>query len=278
MPVLRSHTRSRSFALAIIAGAALSLVGVVGAADAASPFGAVSHSGFTTTQSASIMSVDFDYVGDPLFDGSITLTYNSYIDCSTLSANQIVVIPIPAGSTGHYSNTFALATNNRSQIQLDQTDGTTSQFSEVGYPADPAAPYSLAAVITPNADPTTGDVALTAGADHWTTQYQLEIDGVATTAFPSTFFNCLGVGTTYAGLAAGSTLDVVSMQGAPAVLASFTRPATAGGGPAPAAPGTALASTGTDAAPLLVASGSLLVIGISAMVGVGRRRRSLRAQ
>ena len=180
---------------------------------------------------------------------------------------------MPVTANGHFHTVVPVATNGRSQVTLSQTDGTTSQYSESNYPQDDASPVLITATILPAGNPATGQVQLLTGNDRWTTHYQLEIDGVSTTGFPSLVPACATTLVPYSALGVGSTLTVVSTELAPLVLATFLSPVPA----APAAPGgggaaASLASTGSDVTPVVLGGSLLLAIGAAAVLLAGRRR------
>ena len=266
-----SRARLKGVIVTAVAGLALAVVGVAAPASAADPAGAVTHSNLVSTQVGTNVTVDFDFdIVDPLAPGTITLEVDNFTSCSIVDTDLFTV---PVTASGHFHSVVPVATNQRSQVTLSQTDGTTSQYSESNYPQDDASPVLLSATILPAGNPATGQVQLVAGNDRWTTHYQLEIDGVSTTAFPSLVSACATTLVPYSALGVGSTLAVVSTEIAPLVLATFLNPVPA----APAAPGggaatASLASTGSDVAPVVLGGSLLLIIGAAAVVLTARRR------
>ena len=267
-----SRARLKGVIVTTFAGLALAVVGVATPASAADPAGAVTHSNLVSTQVGTNVTVDFDFaIVDPLAPGTITLEVDNFTSCSILDTDLITV---PVTANGHFHTVVPVATNARSQVTLSQTDGTASQYSESNYPQDDASPVLVTATILPDANPATGQVQLLTGNDRWTTHYQLEIDGVSTTAFPSLVPACTTTLVPYSALGVGSTLTVVSTEIAPLVLATFLNPvpvapAAPGGGGAAAA---SLAFTGADVTPVVQSGVLLVALGAAAMLLTRRKR------
>ncbi len=266
-----SRARLKGVIVTTFAGLALAVVGVATPASAADPAGAVTHSNLVSTQVGTNVTVDFDFaIVDPLAPGTITLEVDNFTSCSILDTDLITV---PVTANGHFHTVVPVATNARSQVTLSQTDGTASQYSESNYPQDDASPVLVTATILPDANPATGQVQLLTGNDRWTTHYQLEIDGVSTTAFPSLVPACTTTLVPYSALGVGSTLTVVSTEIAPLVLATFLNPVPV----APAAPGggaaaASLAFTGADVTPVVQSGVLLVALGAAAMLLTRRKR------
>ena len=273
MPI--SRVRLKGVIIASAAGFALAVVGATAPASAADPAGAVTHTNLVSTQVGTNVTVDFDFdIVDPLAPGTITLEVDNFTSCSILDTDWFTV---PVTASGHFHSVVPVATNQRSQVTLSQTDGTASQYSESNYPQDDASPVLITAAILPDSNPATGQVQLLTGNDRWTTHFQLEIDGVSTTAFPSLVPACTTTLVPYSLLGVGSTLTVVSTEIAPLVLATFVNPVPA----APPAPGggggsaaASLASTGSDVAPAALGGSLLLVVGAAVLLITVRRRRA----
>ncbi len=283
---------TRSIRIAGLTGVAaigLSLLGVALPAAAADPAGAVTYSGFSTHQSASSMSVDFDYAPvDPAAPGTITVDVVNYTACSTISTNTITV---PVTAAGHYSGVIPIPTNNKSYVALYSTDGASLVYRETQYQWDAAAPTQTTASITPDADPATGVLQITAAFDRWGSHYQVEVDGVSTTPFPTTITACSTDTAPYTALAAGSTIAIFSTEVGHVQLATLTNSAAPvtppvtppGGGLVPAGsagsttPSTlsTLALTGFDGRPLGIVGGLLTAAGIGAWLWARREKRAL---
>ena len=272
------QTRLRPLAIAGVAGIAIAIVGFASPANAADPTGAVTHSNLVSSQSGPVVTIDFDYAPvDPLAPGTITVELVHYAACA---APTVIDLIVPVAASGHYSNVVSMSSAAYTQVALLQTDGVSSVYAESNYLQDDAAPVLLQAIIVPDVDPSTGSISLQTGNDRFNTHYQLEIDGVPTTAFPSFTAGCGSQVVPYSGLAVGSTLAVVETESAGlATLASFTNPLPAAP-PAPPAPGSggsvsgaALASTGNESAPATISAIVLVALG-AALFAVARRRRA----
>ena len=276
MSTLRA--RLRPLAIAGAAGIAIAIIGFAGPAQAADPTGAVTHSNLVSSQSGPIVTIDFDYAPvDPLAPGTITVELVHYAACA---APTIIDLTVPVAAAGHYSNVVSLSSAAYTQVALLETDGVSSVYSESNYLQDDSAAVLMQATIVPDADPATGSISLQTGNDRFNTHYQLEIDGVPTTAFPSFTAGCGSQILPYSGLAVGSTLAVVETETAGlATLANFTNPLPAAP-PAPPASNSggattsaALASTGNESAPVTIGAIALVALG-AALFAVARRRRA----
>jgi hypothetical protein len=280
-----TRARLRPLAVASLTAVALAIIGFAGPAYAADPTGAVTHSNLVSVQSAATVTIDFDYaLVDPLAPGTITIDLYNYAACGAPTLTTLVV---PVVAAGHYSTVVALGSNGLSQVAFYQTDGVSSVYQEANFTQDNASPLLATATVLPDADPATGQVQLQTGYDRWTSHYQLEIDGVPTTAAPSQVTQCATFLVPYSGLALGSTLTVVETDGQPSTLATFVNPlpAAPAGPAAPAAPptttggsttGAALPVTGRESLPVTISAAAALVVGVL-FFGYARRRRGQRA-
>ena len=268
------QARLRPLAVAGVAGIAIAVIGFAGPASAADPTGAVTHSNLVSSQSGPVVTIDFDYAPvDPLAPGTITVELVHYAGCA---APTIIDLIVPVAAAGHYSNVVSLPSAAYTQVALLQTDGVSSVFSESNYLQDDSAPVLMQATIVPDVNPATGFISLQTGNDRFNTHYQLEIDGVPTTAFPSFTAGCGSQILPYSGLAVGSTLAVVETESVQqTTLASFTNPLAAAP-PAPSSGGSsstaALASTGNESAPVMISAIAVVALG-AALFAFARRRR-----
>ena len=274
------QARLRPLAIAGVGGIAIAIVSFAAPASAADPTGAVTHSNLVSSQSGPVVTIDFDYAPvDPLAPGTITVELVHYAACA---APTVIDLIVPVAASGHYSNVVSMSSAAYTQVALLQTDGVSSVYAESNYLQDDAAPVLMQATIVPDVDPATGFISLQTGNDRFNTHYQLEIDGVPTTAFPSSTAGCGSQILPYSGLAVGSTLTVVETESLSlATLATFTNPLPAAP-PAPPAPpasgatsNAGLASTGSESLPVTIAAIAALAFGL-ALLGVARRRRGHR--
>ena len=279
-------TRIKQIAAASVIGVGLAVAGVALPAQAADPAGAVTYSNFGTSQSGGAMTVDFDYAPvDPTAPGTITIDIANFTSCSVTSVTTAV---IPVTAVGHYHEVQAMATNNKSFVTLSSTDGAVLTYRETHYQFDTSSPSLTTASIVPDADPATGLVSVNAGLDRWGSHYQLEIDGVSTTAFPSIVTACTSAAVPYSGLAAGSTLSVFSTEIGHVQLATLTNgtapvvpPVVPPAGPVNPLTGAAIPSTGPidtlaftgfDGTPYAITSGIALTLGVALLLWSKRRK------
>ena len=280
-------TRIKQIAAASVIGVGLAVAGVALPAQAADPVGAVTYSNFGTSQSGSTITVDFDYAPvDPAAPGTITIDVANFTSCSTTATTTAV---IPVAAVGHYHAVQAMTTSNKSFVTLSSTDGAVLVYRETHYQWDHSAASLTTASIVPDADPASGLVSVNAGLDRWGSHFQVEIDGVSTTAIPVIATACSSVAVPYSGLAVGSTLSVFSTEVGHVQLATLTNsaapvvppvvppagavnPLTGAAIPGGTGPIDTLAFTGFDGTPYAITSGIALTLGVTFLLWSKRRK------
>ncbi len=262
-------TRLRQIAVAGVLGAGLAVVGIALPAQAAVNFGAVSYSNFSVSQSAGVVTYDFDVApADPLVPGTIEISIDNYLACAT-PTNVTTEYDVSAASHVHFSQ--GVASNAYSTVTISYTDGASMVLGQSSRVQDNAGPWGASGVVVPDAaDPSAGYYQVQTGNERWETSFAIDIDGVtgATQSLPG----CGIVSVPFSALAEGSTLSVVAVnQGV--VLASYLNPVTAVAAPLAAA-GTnlnTLALTGFDGTPYAIGGGIALALGAGILFWSKRR-------
>lgn len=275
-PMIHLPTRLRKIAVASLLGAGLAVTGIALPAQAAVNFGAVTFSSFTASQSAGVVTYDFDVAAiDPLAPGTVQISIDNYFACA---APTNVTTEYDVSAATHVQFSQSLVSNAYSSVTISYTDGTSMQFGQTLHVQDNAGAWGSAGVVVPDAgDPAAGYYQVQTGNERWVTHYRTEIDGVS--GGSQTLPGCDIISVPFSALAAGSTLSVIdedqgvvlaSYLNPPPVIVPPQQPAAAVGADANTLP-----LTGFNGTPWAIGGAIALALGAGTVLWSIRLRRQL---